>query len=93
MTVESQLDGREAPMLLGGTLSGVTMAITRIDDHHAVTVMAWNGQPSRTSKATLSADGKTLTVENDFSAGARYPAGEPQYRNVGAKALTHRSSR
>ena len=58
MTVESQLDGREASMLLGGTLSGLTMAITRIDDHHAVTVIAWNGQPSRRSKATLSADGR-----------------------------------
>ena len=69
MTVESRLDGSEAPVLLGGKPSGETMAIKRIDDHHAVTVMTMNGKPFGTSKATLSADGKTLTVENDFSAG------------------------
>jgi len=69
MTVESQLDGSEAPVLLGGKPSGETMAIKRIDDHHAVTVMTMNGKPFGTSKATLSADGKTLTIENDFSAG------------------------
>jgi 3-methyladenine DNA glycosylase Mpg len=67
MTVETHLDGTEAPVLLGGKPSGENMAIKRIDDHHAETVMTMNGKPFGTSKATLSADGKTLTVENDFT--------------------------
>ena len=67
MTVETHLDGTEAPVFLGGKPSGETMAIKRIDDHHAETVMTMNGKPFGTSKATLSADGKTLTVENDFT--------------------------
>ena len=68
MTVESALDGKESPVLLmGGKPSGETMAITRIDAHHLSTVLKMNGQPYGTSKATLSADGKTLTVENEVT--------------------------
>lgn len=79
MTVESALDGKEAPVLLmGGKPSGETMAITRIDAHHLSTVLKMNGQPYGTSKATLSADGKTLTVENEVTKSAvpGQPAGK-----------------
>lgn len=67
MTVESQLDGREAPVLVDGKPSGETMAIRRVDAHHTSTVVTLNGQPFGTSKATLSADGRTITVDNDFT--------------------------
>ena len=68
MVVESPFDGREVPVLLDGKLSGETMAIKRLDDHHTFTVVKMDGKPFGTSKAALSADGKTITVENDFTA-------------------------
>jgi hypothetical protein len=67
LVLETRLDGKEAPVLLDGKPSGETMAITRVDAHHATNVLKLNGTQFGTSKATLSADGKTLTVENDFS--------------------------
>ena len=67
MTLESRLDGQEAPVLVDGKPSGETMAIQRVDAHHTTTVVKLNGQPFGTSKATLSADGRTITVANDFS--------------------------
>ena len=67
MTVESGLDGKDAPLLIGGKPSGQTMAITRIDALHATSVQKMNGQPMSTSKATLSADGKTLTIEDEIT--------------------------
>ena len=68
MIVESPFDGREVPVLLDGKPSGETMAIKRLDDHHTFTVVKMNGKEFGTSKATLSPDGKTITVENDFTA-------------------------
>jgi hypothetical protein len=68
MTVESPFDGSEVPVLLGGKPSGETMAITQTDDHHWTTILKMNGQLFGTSKGALSADGRTITVENDFAA-------------------------
>jgi hypothetical protein len=70
LTVESRFDGSEAPVLMNGKPSGETMAITRVDAHHATTILRMNGKPFGTSQATLSADGRTLTVLNDFSSSA-----------------------
>ena len=70
MTVESPFDGTEVPVLVGGKPSGETMAIKLLDDHHTSTVLKMNGKAFGTSKATLSADGKTLTVENEVTAAA-----------------------
>jgi len=70
MTVDSPMDGRAVPVLIDGKPSGETMAIKRLDAHHAVTTMTMNGQAFGTSRSTLSADGKTLTVEDDFTAAA-----------------------
>jgi len=67
LTVESQLDGTEAPVMMNGKPSGETMAIKRLDDHHASAVVKMNGRPFGTSQSTLSPDGRTLTVLNDFS--------------------------
>jgi hypothetical protein len=77
MTVESPFDGSEVPVLLGGRPSGETMAIKQTDGRHWTTVLKMNGQLFGTSKATLSADERTITVENDMTATAgTNPAGK-----------------
>ena len=70
LTVESRFDGSSAPVLIAGKPSGETMEITRVDDHHLSTVVKMNGKAFGTSKATLSADGKTLTVITDVTSSA-----------------------
>jgi hypothetical protein len=67
VALETRLDGAEVPVLFAGKPSGETMAIKRTDEHHASTVVKMNGAVVGTSTATLSTDGKTLTVVNDFS--------------------------
>jgi hypothetical protein len=67
MTVESALDGKDAPVMMGGKPTGETFAMKRIDATHVTTVMKMNGQQIGSSKAALSADGKTLTIETDMS--------------------------
>lgn len=67
MTFESRFDGSEAPMLVDGKPTVETMAVKRLDDHHTFTVMKRNGKAFGTSKATLSTDGKTITVENEIT--------------------------
>src|SRR5262245_15262341 len=76
MTVESPFDGSEVPVLLGGKPSGETMAIKQTDDHHWTTTLKMNGQLFGTSKGALSADGRTITVENDFAASVGNAAGK-----------------
>jgi hypothetical protein len=63
LTVDSPMDGRDAPALFAGKPSGETMAIKRLDDHHYNAVVKMNGQPFSTSNGTVSADSKTITVE------------------------------
>jgi len=76
MTLVTQLDGNEVPVLVNGKPSGETMAIRRIDERHTSTVVKMNGAPFGTSKSELSADGRTLTVENTATGGASgMPAG------------------
>jgi hypothetical protein len=67
MSVESPFDGSDAPIMVGGKPSGQTMSIKRVDDLHAVAVLKMNGKTFGTSRSTLSADGKTLTVENEYT--------------------------
>jgi len=64
LTVDSPMNGTEAPAMVGGKPSGETMAIQRIDDRHYSCVVKMGGKPFGTSNATLSADGRTLTVES-----------------------------
>jgi hypothetical protein len=40
------------------------MAITRVDDHHYRGAVKMDGKPYGTSNSTISADGKTMTVES-----------------------------
>jgi len=64
LTVESPLNGTEAPMLMNGKPIGQTMAITRVDARHITGIVKMNGQPFGTSTSTLSADGKSATTES-----------------------------
>jgi hypothetical protein len=77
MTLESPFDGSDAPLLVGGKPSGETMGIKRVDDRHTITVLKMNAKAFGTSQAALSADGKTITIQNDYTstAGGR-PAGK-----------------
>jgi hypothetical protein len=74
MTIESRMDGSDAPVMVGGQATGQSMSIRRIDDRHMVGVVKVNGVPSQTSTATISADGRTLTVESETSAAPGQPA-------------------
>jgi len=69
LTIDSPLDGTDAPTLIGGKPSGQTMAIKRVDDHHYTAVVKLNGQRMMTANGVVSADGKTMTVE-DVTQGA-----------------------
>ena len=68
MTIDSAFDGSDAPVMIAGKPSGETMAIKRLDDHHAVTVLKMNGTQFGVSHATISDDGRTLMVENEITA-------------------------
>jgi hypothetical protein len=74
MTVETLMDGTDAPVLVAGKPSGETMGIKRLDERRAVAVLKMNGQEFGISRATISADGNTLTIENEITVGR---AGEP----------------
>ena len=64
MTIVTQLDGKDAPVLLNGQPSGQTMAIKLIDDRHTFAVVKFQGKEGSTAKSELSADGKVLKIEN-----------------------------
>jgi len=70
MTITSPFDGSDAPVLVDGKPSGQTMGIKWVDTHHTITVLKMNGKTLGTSKAAFSADGKTITVENEFTSTA-----------------------
>jgi hypothetical protein len=53
------------------------MAIKLVDDHHMTAVLKMNGKTFGTAKGTISPDGKTLTVEDNFtSAEGSRPVGK-----------------
>jgi hypothetical protein len=66
MTVETALDGKDAPNLVDGKPSGQSMQIRKIDERHTNTVLKFQGKQTGISKSELSADGKTITAENDY---------------------------
>jgi hypothetical protein len=67
LTIDLPMDGTEAPTLSAGKPTGQTMSAKRVDDRHYTGVVKQNGKPSLTANATLSADGKTLTVEDTLT--------------------------
>ena len=70
MTLQTPLDGSETPFLVNGKPTGQTYAGKRVDSRHTSGVVKMNGKVMATSKAELSADGKTITVENDNTVAA-----------------------
>jgi hypothetical protein len=74
MIVESPMDGSDVPVMVGGQPSGQTMGIRRVDARHSVGVLKMNGQAYQTSRATISADGNTMTVENEVAGAPGQPA-------------------
>ena len=50
-----------------GKPTGQTMSAKRVDDRHYTGIVKQNGQPYLTSNATLSADGKTMTIEDTLT--------------------------
>lgn len=68
MVIESPFNGREVPVMVDGKPSGETMAIQRVDARHTSAIVKMNGKPFGVSKCTISADGRTLSVDNEYSA-------------------------
>ena len=64
MTLDSPMDGTEAPTMIAGKPTGQTMAIKRVDDRHYSAVGKMGGTPIGTYNGTISPDGKTMTVES-----------------------------
>jgi sugar lactone lactonase YvrE len=69
LTVDLPMDGTEVATLSAGKPTGQTMSAKRVDDHHFTGVVKQNGKLSLSNTATLSADGKTLTVEDTIAGG------------------------
>ena len=67
MTVTTLLDGKDAEVLTNGQSMAQTMAIKKIDALHFVTIHKHQGKQFGTTKAELSADGKVMKVEDDYS--------------------------
>jgi hypothetical protein len=57
-------DGKDAVVSVDGKPSGETMAIRKVDDHHAINILKMDGNPIATQKSELSADGKVIKVES-----------------------------
>lgn len=64
LTIETKLDGSEAPVVMNGQPTGETMALKRTDSHHATNVLKMNGKQFGTSTAAFSDDFSKLTIEN-----------------------------
>src|SRR5215510_4528975 len=64
ITVDLPMDGTDVPTMTAGKPTGQTMSAKRIDDRHYTGVVKQDGKLTLTNTATLSADGKTLTVED-----------------------------
>jgi len=67
ITVDLPMDGTEVPTMTAGKPTGQTMSAKRIDDRHLTGAVKQNGELTLTNTATLSADGKTLTVEDTLT--------------------------
>jgi hypothetical protein len=66
LTLETKLDGSDAPLLMNGQPTGETMAIKRVDGHHASNTLKMNGKQFGTSTATFSDDFSKLTIEDQI---------------------------
>src|SRR6266699_3544964 len=53
LTVLTQFDGKDAPLMVDGNRSGQTMGIREIDSHHVVTVVKFQGKETGTSNTEI----------------------------------------
>lgn len=67
MSITTAMDGSDATVLVNGQPIPDTMAIKKVDDFHTVTVLKSKGKQYGISRATLSPDYKTITVENEIT--------------------------
>jgi hypothetical protein len=67
MTIETALDGKEVPNLVGGKPSGQTMEIRKVDGRHTLTIVKFQGKQTGVSKSEISPDGKVIKTENDMA--------------------------
>ena len=71
MSIDSPMNGTEAPTMVAGKPSGQTMAIKRVDDHHVTAILKVSGQPVASYSATVSPDDKSMTVDGLVGTGSQ----------------------
>ena len=74
-TVLTQLDGKDALLLVDGKPSGQTMAIKKLDSRHTSAVLKFQRKEMGISKGEISPDGKVLKVETDYVDSKFSPSG------------------
>ena len=73
-------DGKDAPMLIDGKPTGQSMAIRKVGVNQTHTVLKLNGKECGISKSEVSADGKVLKSETEYT--------NPACGAVGKKTVT-----
>jgi hypothetical protein len=71
LSVDSPMNGTEAPALIAGKPSGETIAIKRVDDHHLTVILRMKGQPFATYNGTILPDNKSTTVDSVHGTGSQ----------------------
>lgn len=67
LTVLTMGDGKDTPVLMDGKPTGQSMAIRKVDANHTRTSIRFNGQECGTSRTEISADGKVMKSETEYS--------------------------
>jgi hypothetical protein len=80
LTVVTAGDGKDAPMLIDGKPTGQSMAIRKVDATHTHTVLKLNGKECGISRGEISADGKVMKSEDEYT--------NPACGAVGKKTVT-----
>jgi hypothetical protein len=73
MAFETKFDGSYVPVFVDGKDSGELMMVKQIDARHFVGSWKMQGQDAGTSKSEISADGKSVKVENAISVSGGAP--------------------
>ena len=67
LTLVTMGDGKDSPMLVDGKPTGQSLAIRKVDANHTHTVMKLNGKDCGTSRSEISADGKVMKSEDEYT--------------------------
>ena len=67
LTLVTMGDGKDSPMLVDGKPTGQALAIRKVDANHTHTVIKLNGKDCGTSRAEISADGKVMKSEDEYT--------------------------